>query len=255
MAQKIILIIIIIATLVLQFSCNCKTETIYFYQFQDRTDCDYCFPAYCFYYDTAFHYTAIQFGFYENKSGFLRDSLFYTSMRDSIVAMKIPSSHSGDYYDSISCYCEYPSHWRFTFEMTVSKQGKCKLFIHSPYYKEGLYLFELTSSERRLIDFSACQLSTNDTGLYMTFEKKTFVPGDPVFFLIKLYRGDKIFSYIGNQDADNVPDEVFFFRDAMGAIAQNHSSKHSLTSEDIFYQHFSNELYRILNQSSIDKKN
>lgn len=246
MAQKIKQIVILIATLVLQFGCGCKYDTIYFYQFQDRTDCEYCFPAYCFYYDTAFHYTALRFGFYENKSSFLRDSVFYTSMRDSITAMKIPSSHSDDCFDSMKCYCEYPSQWRFTFEMSVSKQGKCQLFIHSPYYKEGLYLFKLTSSERRLIDYSACQLSTRDTGLFMTFDKKNNIPGDPVFFLIKMYRGDKIYSYIGNQDADDVPDEIFFFRDAMGAIAQNHFLQSSPVSKTIANHSISDELYGVI---------
>lgn len=247
-------VIILIVTLMLLVGCNRKSDTLYFYQFQDRTDCDYCFPAYCFYYDTAFHYTAIQYGFYENKRGFLRDSLFFTSMRDSITAMKIPPSHNDESFDSMKCYCEYPSHWRFTFEISVSEQGKCQLFIYSPHYKEGLYRFELSSSERRLIDFSACQLSTKDTGLFMTFDQKANIPGDPVYFYIKLFQGGKIYSYIGNQDADGVPDEIFFFRDAMGAIAQNHFMRSIPVSKSIAKQSIPDMLNGIIQYNYDDEE-
>ena len=253
MVQKIKKTFIPIVTLVILFGCNHKSDTLYFYKFQDRTDCEYCFPAYCFYYDTAFHYTAIQYGFYENTSGFLRDSLFFTSMRDSIVAMKIPLIHNNVYFDSMKCYCEYPSYWRFTFEMSVSKQGECQLFLYTPYYKEGLYLFELTSSERHLINYSACQLPTKDTGLFMTFNKRSHITGDPVYFFIKAYNGREIYSYIGNQDADDVPDRIFFFRDALGAIAQNHFSKQNPITKSIAYQSISDELYGILHQRHIDE--
>lgn len=251
MAQKIKKIFISIATIVLLWGCNHKSNILYFYQFQDRTDCEYCFPAYCFYYDTAFHYTAIQYGFYENNNGFLRDSVFFTSIRDSIVAMKIPSTHNEVHFDSIKCYCEYPSHWRFTFEMTISNQGECQLFLYSPYYKEGLYFFDLTSSERRLTDYSACRLLTKDTGLFMTFNKRPQIPGDPIYFIIQLYHGCNRYSYIGNQDADDVPDEIFFFRDALGAIAQNHFSKQSPVSKSIDYQSISDDLLGIIHQYHI----
>ncbi len=249
MAQ-IIKKIIPIVTLVILFGCNHKSDILNYYQFQDRQDCECCFPAYCFYYDKSFHYTAIQHGFYEDNNGFLRDSLFFIFMRDSIVAKNIPSTHDDVVFDSIKCYCEYPSHWRFTFEMSVSRQGKCRLFLHSPYHKEGLYLFELTTSERRLVDYSACQLSAKDTGSFITFDKKKHIPGDPVFFLIKLYRDDTILSYVGNQDADDVPDEIFFFRDAMGAIAQNHFSRQNPIPKPAVYHTFSDELYRVIHQRS-----
>lgn len=243
--------IIYITTLVLLFGCNHSHETLLFYQFQDRTDCEYCFPAYCFYYDSAFHYTAIQYGFYENSSGFLRDSLLFTLMRDSIVATKIPSTLGDVYFDSLKCYFEYPSHRRFTFEISVSKQGNCQLFLHTPYNKEGLYLFELTSSERSLVDYSVCQLSTQDTGFFLSFEKNPPIPGDPVYFIIKLYHRQEIFSYIGNQDADDVPEGIFFFRDALGAIAQNHFSKQSPAAKSMIYHSVSDELSRILHQHGV----
>lgn len=225
MAQKINYTFILIATLLLLTGCKHKHNFFYFYQFQDRTDCENCFPAYCFFYDTAFHYTAIQHGFYENDNGFLRDSLFFTLMRDSIDAVKILPKHYKLDFDSIKCYCEYPSHWRFTFELLVSKQGKCQLYLHSPHYKEGFYQFELTPSEHCLAAYSACQLSAKDTGVFLAFNKRPQDSGDPVYFVIKIYHGREIYSYMGNQDADDVPDEVFFFRDAMGAIAQNHFSR------------------------------
>lgn len=253
MAQKIKITFIPIAILLLLYGCDRKTDTLYFYQFQERTDCDYCFPAYCFYYDTAFHYTAIQFGFYENNSGFLRDSLFFIYMRDSIVAMKIPSSHNDVYFDSVKCYCEYPSHWRFTFEMSVSEQGKCQLFLHSPRSKEGFYLFEPTPSERSLIDYAVCQLMKKDTGLFMTFNNGLNIPGDPVYFVIKLYYRNRIYSYIGDQNADDVPNEIFFFRDAMGAIAQNHFSKQSPVCKPQFHKSISDELYGIIDQYCFDE--
>ena len=245
MVQKIKIIAYI--TLLMQLlGCNHKSD-IYFYQFQDRNDCDCCFPAYCFYYDSAFHYTAIQYGFYVNKSGFLRDSLYFTYMRDSIMATKIPSTYGNVYFDSLKCYFEYPSHWRFSFEMSVSKQGKCHLLLHTtPYYKEGLYLFELTASERSLIDYSVCQLSTKDTGLFLTFEKKTPIPGDPVYFIINLYHGQDVYSYIGNEDADDVPESIFFFRDALGAMAQNHLSKQSPVAKSMVNHLVSDEQYQIL---------
>ena len=244
-------IITYITTLMLLPGCNHKSDYYYFYQFQDRNDCEQCFPAYCFYYDSAFHYTAIQYGFYENNSGFLHDSLFFTSMRDSIVATKIPSTYSDVYFDSLKCYFEYPSNWRFTFEMSVSKQGKCQLFLHTPYNKEGLYIFEPTASERGLIDYSVCQMSTKDTGLFLKKKKKKPIPGDPVYFIIKLYHGQKICSYIGNQDADDVPENIFFFRDALGAIAQNHFSKQDPVAKSMVYQPVSDELSQILHQHGV----
>lgn len=251
MAQKIN--IVLMAAVVLLIGCARKSDALYYYQFQDRTDCECCFPAYCFYYDTAFHYTAIRYGFYENDNGFLRDSLFFTSMRDSIVAMKVPAVYNNDgHFDSIKCYCEYPSHWRFSFEMSVYKQGKCQLILHTPYYKEGMYFFDLSSSERRLIDYSVCQLSTKDTGVFMNFGKMPHVPGDPVYFLIKVYRSSEIYSYIGNQDADDVPASLFFFRDALGAIAQNHFSKQNPNSEIMANQSVSDELFETLHRRDID---
>ena len=250
MVQKIN--IVLMMAFLLLVGCDRKSDSLYYYRFQDRTDCECCFPAYCFYYDTAFHYTAIQYGFYENNNGFLRDSLFFTSMRDSIVAMKIPAAYNNElYFDSIKCYCEYPSHWRFSFEMTVYKQGKCQLLLHTPYYKEGIYFFELSPSEHRLIDYSVCQLSIKDTGLFMTFDKRSLIPGDPVYFLIKLYYKHNIYSFIGNQDADDVPDNIFFFRDALGAIAQNHFSKQKPGSKPIVYQSVSGELFEILHRRDI----
>lgn len=225
MVQKIIRIAVLFVTLLLLHSCDNKTDAIYYYQFQDRTDCDFCFPAYCFYYDTAFHYTAIQFGFYENDNGFLRDSVFFDYMRDSIKAVQIKPAYKDVYFDSIECYFEYPSHWRFTFEMSINQSGKCRLYLYSPYYKEGMYLFDITPSEKLLVNHAAHQLQIKDTGVFMTFDKRPHIPGDPIYFAIKMYTGNDSAYYYGDQDADDVPDEIFFFRDAIGAIAQNHFSK------------------------------
>lgn len=245
MVQKKINNLFLITLLLLLFGCGHQPNNLFFYKFQDRIDCDYCFPAYCFFYDTAFHYTAIQYGFYENDDGFLRDTLYFESLRDSIKAEEIPPTHYRLVFDSIKCYCEYPSHWRFTFEMYVSKHGECDLLLYSPYYLEGEYRFMLTSLENRLVNYSACQLSTQSTGFFMAFDKRPHVPGDPVYFVILLYHGSDIYSYIGDQDADNVPDEVFFFRDAMGAIAQNHFSRLKPTIMDTNHQSISDELSRV----------
>lgn len=246
MARKIIYTIILIATQMLLFGCDNDSQTVYFYQFQDTADCDYCVPAYCFYYNKDFHYTAVNYGFYENDYGFLRDSLYFTFMRDSISAVKILETHSGDDFDSIKCYFEYPSHWRFTFEMNITRQGICELFLYSPFNKKGLYTFGLTLPECCLVRYSVSQLLTKDTGLYMSFNKRSNFVGDPVCFLIKVYQGGKGYSYAGDQDADNVPDELFFFRDAMGAIAQNHFSKLNPHSDSTFHTTISDELSRIL---------
>ena len=77
MVKKIILCIWSLFILFLSTGCGKEESGIKFYKMIDRYDCELCISEYCFFYDSSFHYTNVYFGFYEDKDGFLQDSLTF----------------------------------------------------------------------------------------------------------------------------------------------------------------------------------
>ncbi len=229
MIKKIVSFLISFTLIV---GCNKEESRVKYYKFADTKDCAECTSMYCFYYDSAFHYSANWFGFYQSPNGFLRDSMYFkSSLPDSIGPVSIPRSQNILPVDSIRCSFIYESGWKFNYEMMMTKYGECKLLIFNPNEKKGVYVFNITPSEFDLVSYAVNQLSVNDTGMYKTYNNKEPWMISDIWFAIQICNGNNTLFYGGNHNADYVPDEVYFFSNAMGAIAQNHFSKQTPSME------------------------
>lgn len=222
-------IALIIASLVLSLgSCGPKEyhenkdDVLFVYNILDCQDVDR--PIYCFYYDSCFHYRNNEYGFCIDSNACLVDTIQLGNL-GKIIPLNI--THLDEInVETIRCGVMYESHSIPDFVITIDDMKTCTVTNNLFDNNDDVYSFELTKSERKLLQYVIKQINSQPT-IDMTKDQWKSESKYSV-----LFEGSYLFIATSRQGlseenflclwADSISTAYYMFSDAVGAIVNNH---------------------------------
>lgn len=210
--------------------CSCRAKVYHenecddllVYNILDCQDVDR--PIYCFYYDSCFHYRNNEYGFCIDSNACLIDTVQLGNL-GKIIPLNI--THQDEInIETIRCGVLYESRSIPDFVITIDNMKTCTVANNLFDNNNKVYSFELTKSERKLLQYVIRQINSQTT-IDMT---KDQWESESKYSI--LFEGSYLFIATSTQGeskehflclwADSISRTYYMFGDAVGAIANNH---------------------------------